>query len=146
MLYRKQSGPVTLWLAVAASLVTLALGFLGGRLSAPQVTLRSLLQPDALHLRQASGALEIVPLEYARARAGHAESQAASLKAIEQAEQELSGAAALRQLYPQEAAQTSRMLTETSQAIRQAAPQETVKRRVDQLQGRLSVLIARVPH
>ena len=146
MLYRKQSGPATLWLTVAASLVTLALGFLGGRLSAPQVSLQGLLQPDALHLRRASGALDIVPLEYARARSGNAQSQAASLKAIEQAQRELSGAGVLGQLYPQDVAQLDQQLAATSQAIRQSAPQETVRRRVDQLQGALGALMARVPH
>ncbi|WP_293913044.1 hypothetical protein [Deinococcus sp.] len=145
MLYRKQSGPAALWLTVATSLVTLALGFFGGRLSAPQGSLQSLLQPEALHLRRASGALEIVGLEYARARGGNAQSQAASLKAIEQAQRELSELGALRQLYPQDAAQLGQQLALTSQAIRQSASQETVRRRVDQIQGALSALTARVP-
>ena len=39
MLYRRQSGPVNIWLTVGTALVTLILGFLGGRLIAPQATL-----------------------------------------------------------------------------------------------------------
>ena len=66
MLYRKQSGPGNVWLTAGTALVALLLGFLGGRLTDPQATLNTLLQPAALHLRQASGALDIVSLE-----AGH---------------------------------------------------------------------------
>ena len=86
--------------AAAAALLSLALGFLAGRVTAPRPTLASLIAPSALHARQAAGALEIVPLEYARAQQGNAGSLDAARTAARQAQSELDAAALLRQLNP----------------------------------------------
>jgi len=145
MLYRKQSGPVNVWLTVGTALITLILGFLGGRLTAPQATLSTLLQPAALHLRQASGALDIVSLEYARALKGNAESQAASRRALEQVGTELSASAALRQLYPEDVARATQLLTAASQAARQQASQVVMEARVSEVRAVLTSLSARLP-
>ena len=145
MLYRKQSGPVNVWLTAGTALVALILGFLGGRLTVPQSTLSSLLQPAALHLRQASGALDIVSLEYARALKGNVQSQAASRKALEQVGTELSAAEALRQLYPEDVARVTRALTAASQAASQQAPQTVMEARVSEVRGALTFLSARLP-
>jgi len=145
MLYRKQSGPVNVWLTVGTALITLILGFLGGRLTAPQATLSTLLQPAALHLRQASGALDIVSLEYARALKGNAESQAASRRALEQVGTELSASAALRQLYPEDVARATQLLTAASQAARQQTSQVVMEARVSEVRAVLTSLSARLP-
>ena len=145
MLYRRQSGPVNVWLTAGTALVALILGFLGGRLTAPQATLSTLLQPAALHLRQASGALDIVPLEYSRALQGNTESQAASRKALEQVGTELSAAEALRQLYPEDVARATQALTAASQAASQQAPQTVMEARVSEVRAALISLSARLP-
>lgn len=145
MLYRKQSGPGNVWLTVGMALITLILGFLSGRLTAPQATLSTLLQPAALHLQQASGALDIVPLEYSRALQGNAESQAASLKALGQVGAELSAAGALRQLYPEDVARATQALGAASQAARQQAPLTVMEARVSEVRAVLTSLSARLP-
>lgn len=145
MLYRKQSGPVTIWGGLGVAVVALALGFVGGRLSAPQATLQRLLQPGALHLRQAAGALDIVRLEYARARSGNPESQLASLKALEQAQLQLSEAAPLDQLYPQDVAEARRALASAVQAVQQRQDQVLVEGRLEEVRTRLTRLAERVP-
>ncbi|WP_102124871.1 hypothetical protein [Deinococcus planocerae] len=99
MLYRRQRNLSPLFVTVAA-LVGLALGFLAGRATAPQPTLASLVAPSVTHVRQASGALEIVPLEYARAQQGNASSLDAARNAARQAQAELDAATLLRQLNP----------------------------------------------
>ena len=145
MLYRKQSGPVNVLLTAGTALVALILGFLGGRLTAPQVTLSTLLQPAALHLQQASGALDIVPLEYSRALQGNAESQAASLKALGQVGAELSAAGALRQLYPEDVARATQALGAALQAAGQQAPLTVMEARVSEVRAVLTSLSARLP-
>ena len=145
MLYRKQSGPVNVWLTAGTALVTLILGFLGGRATAPQATLVTLLQPAALHLRQASGALDIVSLEYARSLKGNAQSRAASRRALEQVGSELSAAEALRQLYPEDVARATQALTAASQAAGQQAPQTVMEARVSEVRAVLTTLSARLP-
>ena len=145
MLYRKQSGPGNVWLTAGTALVALILGFLGGRLTTPQVTLSTLLQPAALHLRQASGALDIVSLEYARALKGNAQSQAASRKALEQVGSELSAAEVLRQLDPEDVARATQALSAASQAAGQQAPQTVMEARVSEVRAVLTSLGARLP-
>ena len=145
MLYRRQSGPVNVWLTVGTALVTLILGFLGGRLTAPQETLSTLLQPAALHLRQASGALDIVSLEYARALQGNAQSRAASRRALEQVGSELSATGALRQLYPEDVARATQTLTAASQAASRQASQAVMEARVSAVRAALTSLSARLP-
>ena len=145
MLYRRQSGPVNIWLTVGTALVTLILGFLGGRLTAPQATLSTLLQPAALHLRQASGALDIVSLEYARALQGNAQSMAASRRALKQVGAELSAAEALRQLYPEDVVRATQALAAASQAASQQAPQPVMEARVSEVRAVLTSLSARLP-
>ena len=145
MLYRKQSGPGNVWLTAGTALVALILGFLGGRLTTPQVTLSTLLQPAALHLRQASGALDIVSLEYARALKGNAQSQAASRKALELVGSELSAAEVLRQLYPEDGARATQALSAASQAAGQQAPQTVMEARVSEVRAVLTSLGARLP-
>ncbi|GMA14200.1 hypothetical protein E5F05_02795 (plasmid) [Deinococcus metallilatus] len=99
MLYRRQRKLSPL-LVTAAALVGLALGFVAGRATAPEPTLASLVGPEVEHVRQASGALEIVPLEYARAQQGNTSSLAAARSAARQAQSELDAATLLRQLNP----------------------------------------------
>ena len=140
MLYRKQSGPGNLWLTAGTGLVALILGFLGGRLTAPPATLSSLLQPAALHLRQASGALDIVPLEYARALKGNIQSQAASRRALDQVGSELSASEALRQLYPEDVARATQALGAALQAARQQAPLTVMEARVSEVRAVLTSL------
>lgn len=88
MLYCKQSGPENIWLTAGTALVTLILGFLGRRLTAPpQATLSTLLQPAALdQVRSELSASEVLrqlyPEDVARAtQALPAASQAASQQA-----------------------------------------------------------------
>lgn len=145
MLYRRQSGPMNVWLTAGTALVALILGFLGGRATAPQATLSTLLQPSALHLRQASGALDIVSLEYARALKGNAQSRAASRRALDQVGSELSAAGALRQLYPEDVARTTQALTAASQAASQQAPQTVMEARISEVRAALTSLSARLP-
>ncbi|GBF04575.1 hypothetical protein DAERI_020172 [Deinococcus aerius] len=99
MLYRRQRNLSPLLVTVAA-LLGLALGFLAGRATAPRPTLTSLVAPSVAHVRQASGALEIVPLEYARAQQGNTSSLGAARTAARQAQAELDEATLLRQLNP----------------------------------------------
>jgi hypothetical protein len=145
MLYRKQSGPGNVWLTAGTALAALILGFLGGRLTAPQATLSTLLQPAALHLRQASGALDIVSLEYARALQGNVQSRASSRRALEQVGAELSAAEALKQLYPEDVARATRALAAASQAAGRQAPQVTMEARVSQVRAALTSLSDRLP-
>ena len=145
MLYRKQPSPVNVWLMVATALAALSLGFLGGRLTAPQASLGSLLQPSALHLRQASGALDIVSLEYARALKGNVQSQAASRKALEQVGSELSAAEALSQLYPEDVARAFQALAAASRAVSQQAPRGVMEARISEVRAFLTSLGARLP-
>lgn len=100
MLYRRQRNLSPLLVTVAA-LLGLALGFLAGRATAPRPTLASLVAPSVAHVRQASGALEIVPLEYARAQQGNAGSLEAARSAARQAQSELDAATLLRQSQPE---------------------------------------------
>ena len=125
MLYRKQSGPGNLWL------------------TAPQATLSTLLQPAALHLRQASGALDIVPLEYSRALQGNAESQAASLKAIQDARAEVTLATPLKGLFPDQVTALDQAFTRLEGAVRQKQPEAAVKFRLDAVVAELDVLSRR---
>lgn len=99
MLYRRQRNLSPLLVTVAA-LLGLALGFIAGRTTAPTPTLTSLIAPRVEHARKASGALEIVPLEYARAQQGNASSLDAARNAARQAQSELDVATLLRQLNP----------------------------------------------
>lgn len=99
MLYRRQRNLSPLLVTVAA-LLGLALGFLGGRATAPEPTLANLVGPEVEHARKASGALEIVALEYARAQQGNASSLDAARSAARQAQSELDAATLLRQLNP----------------------------------------------
>ncbi|OLV17259.1 hypothetical protein [Deinococcus marmoris] len=126
MLYRKQRGPASWGVILGAGILGLLLGFLGGRGSAPQPTIQSLLQPAAQHVRQAVGALDIVELEYARALKGNRASQQASVQALAQARSELAQATALEQLYPQSFTQADRALDAAARAIQTQQPQAVV--------------------
>ncbi|PYE54642.1 hypothetical protein [Deinococcus yavapaiensis] len=99
MLYRRQRNLSPLLVALAL-LVGLALGFLTGRVTAPDPTLATIVAPAVQHARKASGALEIVDLEYERAKQGNATSHAAAVSAARQAQAELGAASLLRQLDP----------------------------------------------
>lgn len=99
MLYRRQRNLSPLFAAVAA-VVGLALGFLAGRATAPMPTLARLMAPSAEHARKASGALEIVLLEYARAQQGNTSSYDAALSAARQAQAELAEATLFSQVNP----------------------------------------------
>jgi hypothetical protein len=145
MLYRRQSGPANVWLTAGTALAALILGFLGGRFTAPQATLSTLLQPAALHLRQASGALDIVSLEYARGLKGNVQSQAASRRALEQVGSELSASEALRQLYQEDVARATQALSAASRAASQQAPQSVMEARVSEIRAVLTSLAARLP-
>lgn len=140
MLYRKQSGILNRWLIVGTSLLTLIVGLLAGRLSAPQATLASLLAPDQQFLRQASGALDIAALEYARARQGSAQSQTAALNAVKEARRQLEQSTDVQQLFPEQARQAKEALGMLSQAVqRRAAVNE-----VNQLLARARTALGQV--
>ncbi|GGR27267.1 hypothetical protein [Deinococcus ruber] len=145
MLYRKQRGPANLWLTSAVAVIALALGAVAGRLSVPPPTLQGLLQPASLQLRQAAGALDIVELEYARALNGNAQSQAASLKSVAQAQQAVAAAELFRALYPQEIADVTARLTALEQAMRQRVALPGVTRQAEQVRTLLGALTTRVP-
>ncbi len=135
MLYRKHRTPAPLWLILSVAVIAGLLGFVGGRLSAPPPTLQALLAPDALHLRQAAGALDIAELEYARARQGSAASQQASLNAVTRARQEVQQASILRQLAPQPATQLDRQLQTLERGVRQHLTQTELAQAVSQAQA-----------
>jgi hypothetical protein len=140
MLYRKQSGPANIWLTAGTALVTLLLGFLGGRLTAPQATLSTLLQPAVLHLRQASGALDIVPLEYSRALQGNPQSQAASLKAVGDARSQVALATPLNRLYPTEFRALDLALVHLKRQMAQRQSDAAVKDALDRVRSQLEPL------
>lgn len=140
MLYRKQRRPTSVWLPLGAGLLGLLLGFLGGRSSAPQPSIQTLLEPAALHLRRASGALDIVALEYVRARQGRAESQAASTSAAREVRQQLRQATALRSLYPEQFQTTEQTASQLETAVTQRQPAATVRSLVERLQPELQRL------
>jgi len=144
MLYRKQRGPASLWLGLGAGLIGLLLGFLGGRTTAPQPTLQSLLQPAVLHLRQASGALDIASLEYSRALQGNAESQAASLKAVRDARAEVAEAAPLNRLFADQVTALDQAFAELEDAVNHKQPEAAVRNRLAAVQGLLNTLSNRV--
>jgi len=143
MLYRKQRTPASLWLALGTGLAGLLLGFLAGRTSAPQSTLRSLLQPAALHLRQASGALDIALLEYARAQTGNAESQAASLKAVQDARTEVTQATPLNRLFPDQVTALDQAFGRLEGAVGHKQPEAAIKALLEAVRTQLDVLSRR---
>lgn len=128
MLYRKQGPTLNRWLIVGTGLLALILGFLTGRLSAPQATLASLLAPDQQSLRQASGALDIAALEYARARQDSAQSQTASLNAVKEAQRQFEQSKDVQQLFPEQARQAKEALGMLSQAVQRRAAVDEVNR------------------
>lgn len=140
MLYRKHRTSAPLWLILSGAVVVGLLGFLGGRLSAPPPTLQALLAPDALHLRQASGALDIAELEYARAVQGSAASQQASLDAVTRVRHEVQQASMLRQLTPQPAAQLDQQLQTLERDVRQHLAQAEFAQAVQQVHALLRQL------
>jgi flagellar biosynthesis chaperone FliJ len=141
MLYRKQAGPPRLWLMGGVATAALVLGFLGGRFSAPQPTLQRVLKPAAQHLRQAAGALDIVALEYAQARAGETASQVASLKAVQDARTQGAQAAPLTQLYPAQFQRLDLAFAQLEQAVQQQ-PTAQINGRVEQVRTALGSLIS----
>lgn len=145
MLYRKQRGPLNPGLLAAISLVALLLGFGAGRLSAPRSTLADLLSPSLGHLRQASGALDIVGLEYARAASGNAPSLQASLRAARQAGAELADATPLRQLYPGAAVRAARALSTLEGAVQRKASDAEVQRLLGEARTALAGLSVAAP-
>ncbi len=130
MLYRKQGPAVNLWLLLGTALLTLVLGFVAGRLTAPRPTLTALLVPDQQHLRQASGALDIVLLEYDRAVQGNPQSREASLKAVAKAQEELANSSIFKQLFSGRIAQLKQELNTLRQAVQDQAPETDVRRLV----------------
>ena len=123
------------------------LGFAGQEV---RCFLSTLLQPATLRLRQASGALDIVSLEYARALRGNVQSRAASRRALEQVGVELSAAAPLKQLYPENVARAAQALASASRAASRQAAQEIMEAprragplRLHRKQGRKPVTIGR---
>jgi len=145
MLYRKQRGPLNPGLLAAVTLVALLLGFGAGRLSAPHSTLAELLSPGLGHLRQASGALDIVGLEYARTASGNAPSLQASLRAARQAAAELADATPLQQLYPGATAQARKALSTLEGAVQRRAPDAEVQRLLRVARTALSELNVAAP-
>ncbi|GGM58258.1 hypothetical protein GCM10008956_37300 [Deinococcus arenae] len=141
MLYRRQR-PLSPLFVIAAALLGLALGFLAGRATAPHPTLASLVAPSALHARQASGALEIVPLEYARAQQGNAGSFDAARTAARQAQSELDAATLLRQLNPGGVREAQAALVALSGAVNARRSAEVVQAAVARAQTALRELQA----
>ncbi len=108
MLYRRERR-IPIWLVLVATLVVaLPLGFVLGRLSSPRPSLADLLQPSIDAVREAQGTLDIVELEYARARSPDGASDTKGSRASEEAAAEaaarglarLRSASALATLYP----------------------------------------------
>lgn len=140
MLYRKQRTSLPVWLTGLLVVVALALGFVAGRSSAPPASLTALLAPDEQHLRQAAGALDIVQLEYARGRAGSAESVAASRRAAQQAQDELGQVRVLTQLRPTELRAAQEALTSVNRAVQRQEPQGTLAQLIQRARDRLAAL------
>ncbi|GHF58140.1 hypothetical protein HNQ07_004004 [Deinococcus metalli] len=140
MLYRKQRTSLPVWLSGLLVVVAVVLGFLAGRSSAPPATLATLLAPDERHLRQASGALDIVELEYARGLAGSAQSVAASRRAAQQAHSELGQVKVLPQVRPAEVRAAQDALTTVSRAVQSSQPLGTLASLIRQARDRLAAL------
>jgi hypothetical protein len=140
MLYRPHRASLPRWLLLSVALLGLVLGFLGGRLSAPEPTLQALLAPAAQRLRQANGALDIVGLEYVRATQGRAGSQAATQAAVRDARQQLGQATPLRTLYPEPFQALDQTFGQLQGAVTQHAPATRVQALVDRLQAELQRL------
>ncbi|GGO33274.1 hypothetical protein [Deinococcus humi] len=145
MLYRKQRAPLNLWLLLGTALLTLALGFLAGRMTAPPATLAALVAPDQQHLRQASGALDIVDLEYARALEGNAQSAAASLSAVEQAQSEVAQLQVVKQLMPAQVRAAEEALAGLERAVRQREGKSKVTQWIQDVRERLTPLSVSSP-
>ncbi|EYB66356.1 hypothetical protein DEIPH_ctg139orf0079 [Deinococcus phoenicis] len=141
MLYRRQRNLSPLLVTVAA-LVGLALGFLAGRTTAPTPTLAGLVAPGVEHARKASGALEIVPLEYARAQPGNASSRDAARSAARQAQAELDAATLLRQLNPGGYREAQAALAALTNAIDTNRDPQVVQANVTRAQAALRELQA----
>ncbi|GAA5512301.1 hypothetical protein Dcar01_01015 [Deinococcus carri] len=133
MLYRRQRNLSPL-LVIVAVLVGLALGFLAGRATAPAPTLASLVAPGVEHARKASGALEIVPLEYTRAQQGNADSYDAALSAARQAQTELQAATLLSQVNPGGFREAQNALAALMSAVETKGPANVVQADVTRAQ------------
>lgn len=140
MLYRKQRAPLNLWLILGTAVLALALGFLAGRMTAPPATLAALVAPDRQHLRQASGALDIVDLEYARALQGNAQSAAASLSAVQRAQSDVARLQVLKQVMPTQVRAAEEALAGLGRAIQQREGQDKVTRLIREVRDRLTPL------
>lgn len=140
MLYRKQRAPLNLWLTLGTGVLALALGFLAGRMTAPPATLAALVAPDQQHLRQASGALDIVDLEYARALQGNAQSAAASWNAVQQAQADVAQVQVLRQVMPAQVRAAQEALSGLGRAVKQQKGKSRIAQLIQDVRERLRVL------
>ena len=140
MLYKKQRAALPVWLLTGVAILALLLGFVAGRLSAPQPNLASVLAPSREHLRRAAGALEIVNLEYARAQAGNSQSAAASLSAARQARTELAAAGELRELAPRAVSGAEAQLRQLEHAVQGSEPLSEIRQQLDRLRQTFATL------
>ncbi|WP_272976933.1 hypothetical protein [Deinococcus geothermalis] len=139
MLYRRQRNLSPLLITVAAVL-GLALGFLTGRATAPAPTLARLMAPSVEHTRKAAGALEIVPLEYARAQQGSTSSFDAALSAARQAQAELDEATLFRQVNPSGFREAQSALAALVRAVETRRAADVVRMNVTRAQTALQAL------
>jgi hypothetical protein len=140
MLYRRERRLSPWLVALATAVLMLPLGFWLGRSSAPEPTLTEVLQPSLDLVREVDGALDIVLLEYKRARSGSQASLEAAKSAAHRSEEYLSNATLLRTLYPISHKQALETFHKLDTALENEAPSRRVERLVMQLRAELAVL------
>lgn len=140
MLYRRERRLSPWLVALATAVLMLPLGFWLGRSSAPEPTLTEVLQPSLDLLREVNGALDIVLLEYERARSGSQASLEAARSAAHRSEERLKSAVFLRALYPGPYRQALATLQSVNDAMVAQTPVGRVGRLVRQLREELAAL------
>jgi hypothetical protein len=141
MLYRRERRLSPWLVALATAVFVLPLGFWLGRSSAPEPTLTEVLQPSLDLVREVDGALDIVLLEYKRARSGSQASLEAAKSAVHRSEERLKSAKLLRVLYSGPYKQALRTLQKLSNATMVArTPVGQVEYLVKQLRVELTAL------
>lgn len=141
MLYRRERRLAPWLIALLCILVSLPLGFLLGRLSAPAATLEEVLEPATAQVRQAAGVLDIVPLEYERAHAGSKASLEAVASASAQSLKALQGATTLQTLYPAKVQAVKQALAALDAATTADAPVAEIEAQVEALQAQIKNLV-----
>ncbi len=140
MLYRRERRIAPWLVALVTAVLVLPLGFWWGRSSAPEPTLAEVLQPSLNELREASGALDIVLLEYERAATGSRESLEAARNAVKFSKERFGNVTTLRVLYPAAYQRGVATLQDLKAALAEQAPVPQVEDLVERLRSELDAL------